>query len=54
MEDGIDFAEVLSSFERKLITHAMEKAHGTIAEAARLLKMNRTTLHEKMRRLGLL
>jgi DNA-binding NtrC family response regulator len=39
--------------ERRQIMKALERTGGQIAEAARLLKVSRTTLWEKMQRLGL-
>lgn len=39
--------------ERRQIIKALERTGGQIAEAARLLKVSRTTLWEKMRKLGL-
>lgn len=44
---------LLAEVEQALIAQALEQANGTIAEAGRLLGMKRTTLTEKMRRLGL-
>jgi len=52
--NGIDLSQILTTVEKTVITEAMNKANGVIAEAARLLNMNRTTLHERMRRLDIL
>jgi sigma-54 specific flagellar transcriptional regulator A len=47
---GIDLKDHLSAIEIGLIRKALEEADGTVAEAARLLKMRRTTLVEKLRK----
>jgi sigma-54 dependent transcriptional regulator, flagellar regulatory protein len=47
---GLDLKDHLSSIEIGLIRQALVKADGTIAEAARLLRMRRTTLVEKLRK----
>ena len=52
-EQGIDLADTVADLERKLITDALTLAEGVKARAAALLNLNRTTLVEKMRRLGM-
>jgi sigma-54 specific flagellar transcriptional regulator A len=47
---GIDLKVHLSEIEIGLIRKALEEADGTVAEAARLLGMRRTTLVEKLRK----
>jgi sigma-54 specific flagellar transcriptional regulator A len=47
---GIDLKVHLSAIEIGLIRKALEEADGTVAEAARLLGMRRTTLVEKLRK----
>jgi sigma-54 dependent transcriptional regulator, flagellar regulatory protein len=47
---GIDLKDHLSAIEIDLIRKALAEAHGTVAEAARLLKIRRTTLVEKLRK----
>jgi sigma-54 specific flagellar transcriptional regulator A len=47
---GIDLKDHLSAIEVGLIRRALEEADGTVAEAARLLRMRRTTLVEKLRK----
>jgi len=47
---GINLKDHLSAIEIGLIRKALEKADGTVAEAARLLNMRRTTLVEKLRK----
>jgi sigma-54 dependent transcriptional regulator, flagellar regulatory protein len=50
---GIDLRAHLTQIERRLIEQALERSHGTVAHAARLLGLRRTTLVEKLRKLGL-
>jgi sigma-54 specific flagellar transcriptional regulator A len=47
---GLDLKDHLSAIEMGLIRKAMQEADGTVAEAARLLRMRRTTLVEKLRK----
>ena len=47
---GIDLKDHLSTIEIGLIRKALEEADGTVAEAARLLRIRRTTLVEKLRK----
>jgi len=47
---GIDLKDHMSAIEIGLIRRALEEADGTVAEAARLLKIRRTTLVEKLRK----
>jgi sigma-54 specific flagellar transcriptional regulator A len=47
---GIDLKDHLSTIEIGLIRKALEQADGTVAEAARLLNIRRTTLVEKLRK----
>jgi sigma-54 dependent transcriptional regulator, flagellar regulatory protein len=51
--DGIDLRAHLMQIERRLIEQALERSRGTVAHAARLLGLRRTTLVEKLRKLGL-
>lgn len=53
MHDPIALDEALASYERRLIQQAMEAAQGVKAKAAQLLKIKRTTLIEKMKRMNL-
>ncbi len=50
---GLDLRAYLTSIERRLIEQALESANGTVAHAARLLDLRRTTLVEKLRKLGI-
>jgi len=52
-EEGMDLRAYLENLERSLITKALEAAGGTVAQAARLLGLRRTTLVEKLRKYGL-
>jgi nitrogen regulation protein NR(I) len=52
-ESGIDLNKTVSSLERKLIMQALEKSGGVRSKAAQLLKLNRTTLLEKMKKMGI-
>ncbi len=49
-QGGIDLKDHLSTIEIGLIRKALEEADGTVAGAARLLKIRRTTLVEKLRK----
>ena len=50
---GIDLRAYLENLERRLITQALASAGGTVAHAARLLGLRRTTLVEKLRKYDL-
>jgi len=52
-QNGIDLRSHLSAIERALIRQALQRAGGTVAKAARLLHLRRTTLVEKLRKLGM-
>jgi nitrogen regulation protein NR(I) len=52
-EAGIDLNEAVSSMERNLIQKALEKTGGVRSRAAQLLGLNRTTLLEKMKKMGI-
>ncbi|HVS76551.1 MAG TPA: sigma-54 dependent transcriptional regulator [Steroidobacteraceae bacterium] len=52
-EAGLDLRAHLLSIERTLVQQALERANGTVAHAARLLNLRRTTLVEKLRKLGI-
>jgi sigma-54 specific flagellar transcriptional regulator A len=53
-EDGCDLRLHLFTIERTLIEQALERTDGTVAHAARLLGLRRTTLVEKLRKFGML
>ncbi|HUL45786.1 MAG TPA: sigma-54 dependent transcriptional regulator [Steroidobacteraceae bacterium] len=50
---GLDLRAYLTAIERALIEQALATANGTVAHAARLLNLRRTTLVEKLRKLGI-
>ncbi|NBU25944.1 MAG: hypothetical protein EBS39_10090, partial [Gammaproteobacteria bacterium] len=52
-ENGMDLKAHLFAIEHRLISDALERSGGTVAHAARLLKLRRTTLVEKLRKYGL-
>jgi DNA-binding NtrC family response regulator len=52
-DEGIDLNKMVSSLERNLIMQALEKARGVRSKAAQLLSLNRTTLLEKMKKMGI-
>lgn len=53
-ENGIDFNSAVDQFENALIMKALEKTNWNKNQAAGLLKLNRTTLVEKMKKKGLM
>jgi sigma-54 specific flagellar transcriptional regulator A len=53
-EGGLDLRAHLLDIERKLVSQALARSSGVVAHAARLLGLRRTTLVEKMRKLGML
>ncbi len=50
---GLDLKEHMYNIERALIQQALDRAGGTVAHAARLLNLRRTTLVEKLRKFDL-
>jgi sigma-54 specific flagellar transcriptional regulator A len=52
--EGLDLRDHLFEIERNLIRQALNRAGGTVAHAARLLKLRRTTLVEKLRKFEML
>ncbi|HUK02307.1 MAG TPA: sigma-54 dependent transcriptional regulator [Steroidobacteraceae bacterium] len=52
-EAGLDLRNHLLEIERQLIEQAMARAGGIVAHAARFLNLRRTTLVEKLRKLGI-
>lgn len=50
---GIDLMEALEQYENRLIRGALRQANGVTSRAAQLLRLNRTTLVEKLKRKGL-
>ncbi len=52
-ERGVDLTKTINEIEKQMITEALTLTKGVKAQAAAMLKLNRTTLVEKMRRLGI-
>jgi sigma-54 dependent transcriptional regulator, flagellar regulatory protein len=52
--EGLDLRDHLFTIERGLIQQALSRSGGTVAHAARLLKLRRTTLVEKLRKFEML
>lgn len=52
-DEGMDFNQLVENLETKLISMALCKTGGNKKAAARLLRLNRTTLVEKIRKKGL-
>ncbi len=52
-ERGVDLARTINEIEKQMIIEALALSKGVKAQAAAMLKLNRTTLVEKMRRLGI-
>jgi transcriptional regulator with PAS, ATPase and Fis domain len=52
-ENGVDFNTAVDSYENALIMRALEKTGWNRNQAALLLKLNRTTLVEKIKKKGL-
>lgn len=53
LDESIDLQKTIEEIERDLILKALQKADGVRVKAAQLLGLNRTTLIEKMKRLGI-
>ncbi len=52
-KDGLDLKDHVSQVEYTLIRQALDESNGIVSHAAKRLKMGRTTLVEKMRKLGM-
>jgi DNA-binding NtrC family response regulator len=50
-DDGVDFDALVSGFERHLLQRALDRCEGNKRKAADLLRIKRTTLVEKLKRL---
>ena len=51
-DDGLDFAQYIETVELALIRRSLERTRGNKRQAAKLLHLKRTTLIEKLKRLG--
>ena len=52
-ERGVDMVKTITEIEKMMILEALSLTNGVKAKAAAMLNLNRTTLVEKMRRLGM-
>ncbi|MBL1140474.1 MAG: sigma-54-dependent Fis family transcriptional regulator [Proteobacteria bacterium] len=52
-KNGVDLKDHINSIEASLIKQALDESNGIVAHAAKRLNMGRTTLVEKMRKLGM-
>jgi transcriptional regulator with PAS, ATPase and Fis domain len=52
-EEGINFQNIVTDMERELILQSLRKTNGNKKMAAKLLNLKRTTLIEKIKRIGL-
>jgi len=52
-EEGINFQNVVTDMERELILQSLRKTNGNKKLAAKMLNLKRTTLIEKIKRIGL-
>ena len=53
MEPTLDFNSLVAKYERELIFSTLETTQGNRNKTAQLLTLKRTTLIEKMKRLGI-
>ncbi|MBI3753184.1 MAG: sigma-54-dependent Fis family transcriptional regulator [Deltaproteobacteria bacterium] len=53
MEEAASFEDMIKDMEKRLLALALEKAGGNKSEAARLLKMKRETLRDKVEKYGI-
>ena len=52
-EEGVDLKAHIAEVERRFIADALAQCDGVVAQAAKRLGMQRTTLVEKIKRYGL-
>jgi sigma-54 specific flagellar transcriptional regulator A len=52
-DEGLDLNQIIGNLERALITRALERSEGVRSKAAQLLGLNRTTLIEKIKKMGI-
>jgi DNA-binding NtrC family response regulator len=50
-DEGVDLEQAVAAFEHSLIKRALDRTEGNKSQAADLLKLKRTTLIEKLKRL---
>lgn len=51
--EGVDFKNIVGNVQRILICEAMKIAGGNKVKASKLLRIKRTTMVEKMKKLGM-
>jgi len=52
-DSPVNLAQILTKLERAYIQDALRESKGNKVEAARLLSLKRSTLSEKVRRMGI-
>ena len=52
-DEGINFQTVVTDMERELIVQSLRRTNGNKKLAAKLLSLKRTTLIEKIKRIGI-
>ena len=52
-DEGVNFSSIMSQMEKDLILQCLEKTGGNKRQAAKLLNLSRTTLIDKLQRLGI-
>lgn len=52
-DGSLDLRHYLQEMEKQIISRALDQANGVVSQAAKLLRINRTTLIEKMRKFQL-
>ena len=53
LDEGLEFNSAVASYQKMLILKALDQTNWVKAKAAELLKMNRTTLVEKIKKMNL-
>ncbi len=53
VDRGIGFSQAMDQYQYALISHALNESGWVKAKAAQMLKMNRTTLVEKIKKMKL-
>ncbi|PIP20626.1 MAG: hypothetical protein COX40_03685 [Candidatus Omnitrophica bacterium CG23_combo_of_CG06-09_8_20_14_all_40_11] len=52
-KQGILYKYILEAIEKPLIEHALERTYGNQLKAAKILGINRNTIHAKIKKLGI-
>ena len=52
-DEGIDLRQIINTFENDILLQALSRTRGNKNKASELLKMNRTTLVEKLKKKNL-